>query len=373
MDRTAKKTNNREKEGVITALIGLLLNLALGSAKLVFGIFTGSVSLMSDAVNNLSDVGTSAVTVSSFVLGGKKADREHPYGHGRYEYVAGLIVSIIIIMVGAELVKSSIERIVSGERSEFSLAALIVLIASVAVKAVMAVMYFIRNKSVKSDTLKAACFDSASDCVVTLFVGVAFVCSPYTDFPLDAVFGIIAAVFIVFGGVKIVLSTLDKLLGERPDGVFEKNIEQLVLSFPSVLGVHDLMVHDYGEEHKVASVDAEFDKNMSFVEVHDIVSAIERAAYRDLNVHLVVHSDPVDKSNRRYNRVRRAVVKALEPYGMDASFHELHISDEDKTARLHLRLSEKLMRERDHILAEVMESVKAQLDGYTVEAEYDFM
>ncbi len=373
MDKTEKKSYNREKEGVITALIGLLLNLALGSAKLVFGIFTGSVSIMSDAVNNLSDVGTSAVTLSSFVLGGKKADREHPYGHGRYEYVAGLIISIIIIMVGAELVKSSIERIISGERSLFSLPALIVLIVSVAVKAIMAVMYFIRNKKVKSDTLKAACFDSMSDCVVTLFVGVAFVFAPYTDFPLDAVFGIAAAVFIVFGGVKIVLSTLNKLLGKRPDGELEKTVEQFVLNFPSVLGVHDLMVHDYGEEHKVASVDAEFDRNMSFVEVHDIVNEIERAAYRDLNVHLVVHSDPVEKSSRRFNRVRRAVVKALEPYGMDASFHELHISDADKSACLHLRLSEKLMREREHVFAEVMESVKSELDGYTVEAEYDFM
>ncbi|MFR1566262.1 MAG: cation diffusion facilitator family transporter [Christensenellales bacterium] len=368
-----EKNKIREKEGVITAAAGLLLNLILGGIKLAFGLITGSLSIMSDAVNNLSDVGTSAVTVSSFVISGKKADREHPYGHGRFEYVAAFVVSALVLIVGAELLISSVKSLFSGDRAEYSLPALIVLIISIAVKFVMGMMYFIRNKSVKSDTLKAACFDSFSDCAVTTLVAVSFIASGFTDFPVDAACGIAASGFIIFGGLKIVLSTVNRLLGCDCGDEVEKDIAELVKSEPLVLGVHDLMVHDYGAAHKVASVDAEFDKNLSFIKVHDAVDRIERAAYFKYNINLVVHSDPVDVSDARFVSVRRAVISALEPYGRDASFHELCIADEQKTIRLHLKLSEKLMKEREHILSEVIESVSASLPGFTVDAEYDFM
>ena len=352
MTKSNDKTYDREREGVITALTGLTLNLVLGAIKLAFGIVTGSLSMLSDAVNNLSDVGTSAVVVSSFAISRKKADSGHPYGHGRFEYVAGFIVSIIIIFVGAELVSSSVRRFFTGEKSTYSLAALVVLVLSIAVKAFMAVMYAAKNKRVKSDTLTAACFDSVSDCVVTALV---------------------AALFIVFGGFKIVVGNVNRLLGERPDGATEQEIAEIVSESPLVLGYHDLMVHDYGAEHKVASVDAEFDKNLSFVEVHAAVDEIERKAYSKYKINLVVHSDPVDVSDSRYLAVRRAVVAALEVYGRDASFHELVIDDKNKTVGIHLRLGEKLMRERDHITAEVMSAVDSVLTGYTVTAEYDFM
>jgi len=367
------KNKIREKEGVITAAAGLALNLILGGAKLAFGIITGSLSIMSDAVNNLSDVGTSAVAVSSFVISSKKADREHPYGHGRFEYVAAFVVSALVLIVGAELLISSVKSLFSGDRAEYSLPALIVLIVSVAVKFAMGMMYFIRNKRVKSDTLKAACFDSFSDCAVTSLVAVSFIASGFTDFPIDAVCGIAASGFIIFGGLKIVLSTINRLLGCDCGDEVEKDIAELVKSEPLVLGVHDLMVHDYGAAHKVASVDAEFDKNLSFTDVHDAVDRIERAAYFKYNINLVVHSDPVDVSDARFVAVRRAVIAALESYGRDASFHELCIVDEQKTVRLHLKLSEKLMKEREHILSEVIESVSASLPGFTVDAEYDFM
>lgn len=373
MTENREKSSARDREGVITALIGLALNLALGVAKLVFGIFTGSVSIMSDAANNLSDVGTSAVTVGSFVLTGKKADRDHPYGHGRYEYIAGLIISVLIVMVGFELIKTSVSRILGGESAEFSLAALIVLIVSVAVKLSMAVMYTVRNRKLKSETIAAARFDSISDCIVTSIVAAAFVASAYTSFPVDAVCGIAAALFIVVGGIKILSQMLNKLLGGRASSEVENELNELILSYPSVLGTHDLRVHDYGEEHKIASADAEFDKNMSFAAVHEIVDEIERAAYKKFGINLVVHSDPVDVSDERYLTVRRAVVSVLEPYGVEASFHELNFDDENKVISLHLRLAERLMRERDAILSEIIDAVSAVINGYSVSAEYDFM
>lgn len=373
MAKNTDKTYDREKEGVVTALTGLVLNLVLGALKLAFGLITGSLSVMSDAVNNLSDVGTSAVVVSSFAVSRKKADCGHPYGHGRFEYVAGFIVSIIIIFVGAELVSSSVQRFFTGEKSAYSTAALITLVVSIAVKAFMAVMYAVRNKRVKSDTLTAACFDSVSDCVVTALVAAAFVASKFTDFPVDALCGVVAALFIIFGGVKIVAGTVNRLLGERPDGTTEKEIAALVTASPLVLGYHDLMVHDYGAEHKIASVDAEFDKDLPFVEVHAAVDEIERKAYSEYKINLVVHSDPVDVSDPRYVEVRHAVVAALEIYGRDASFHELTIDDENKTVGIHLRLGERLMKERDHVTAEVMSAVDGVLEGYSVTAEYDFM
>ena len=367
-----EKQYSREREGVVTAAAGLALNLLLGSVKLVFGFITGSMSVMSDAVNNLSDVGTSTVTFSTFALAGKKADREHPYGHGRYEYIATLLVSLLIIVVGAELVVSSVKSIINVQKAQYSLVALVVLLISVAVKFFMGVMYTVRNKKVKSDTLKAASFDSFSDCVVTSLVALAFGFSAVTDFPVDAVCGIAAAVFIVFGGLRMVLDTVNKLLGSGYDKEVENKILELVKSYPQVKGVHDLMVHDYGPEHKVASVDAEFEMSMSFSEVHSIVDEIERTAYVKYKINLVVHSDPVDTSDPEFAAVRHAVIAALEPYGREASFHDLELRKELRQASIHLQLTKELMKEKEHILSEVIEAVNSVCDGYTVDAEYDF-
>ncbi len=364
---------NREKEGVITAAVGLTLNLLIGLGKLVVGLMTGSVSIVADGVNNLSDVGTSAVTVSSFALSAKKADREHPFGHGRFEYVASFIVSVIVLLVGAELAVSSIKIMIGEERNVvFSWTAIVVLIVAFSVKAFMATFYLIKNRRIKSDVLKAAVLDSMGDCLSTGFVALAFALDSVTTIPFDAIAGVVAAAIIIFGGIKLIVVTVNKLMGGGADEATEKQVCDVVKSYDGVLGVHDLMLHDYGADRRVASVDAEFDENMPFKEVHAIVDAIEKEAAKSLGISLVVHPDPVS-NDECFLSVRHATMETLARYGREASFHELVVDAENKQVSLHLRLSKDLMRYKECITAELIENLTAKNKDFTVSVQYDFM
>ena len=366
------KTSERERSAVLTAVVGLICNLTLGAAKLVVGLISGSLSVAADAANNLSDCGVSAVVVFSFVMSGKRPDREHPYGHGRYEYIASFVVALAVLMVGAELVISSVKGLISPEKPEFSLVTLGVLIGSIVVKSGMAIMYTIRNRKVKSDSLRAAAFDSISDCIVTAIVTAAFLLSRVTDFPVDGVCGLAAGVFVAVGGLKIVGGTVNRLLGNDCDYDVRREITTLVLSDPLVLGAHDLMIHDYGAENKVASIDAEFDCELPFVKVHEVVDKIEREAYHRYRVNLVVHCDPIDVENPKYNDVRHAMIAALEPYGRHASFHEMRLDDENKKVSVHLCLDEKLTAQKETVVAALMQAVADHTDDYSLEVNYDF-
>ena len=358
---------------MLTAVVGLICNLTLGAAKLVVGLISGSLSVAADAANNLSDCGVSAVVVFSFIMSGKRPDREHPYGHGRYEYIASFVVALAVLMVGAELVISSVKGLISPEKPEFSLVTLGVLIGSIVVKSGMAIMYTLRNRKVKSDSIRAAAFDSISDCIVTAIVTAAFLFSRVTDFPVDGVCGLAAGAFVAFGGLKIVGGTVNRLLGNDCDYDVRREITTLVLSDPLVLGAHDLMIHDYGAENKVASIDAEFDCNLPFVKVHDVVDKIEREAYRRYRVNLVVHCDPIDVGNPKYNDIRHAMIAALEPYGRRASFHEMHVDDENKRVSVHLCLDKDLTAHKQVVVAALMQAVADHTDGYSLEVNYDFL
>ena len=367
------KTSERERSAVLTAVVGLICNLTLGAAKLVVGLISGSLSVAADAANNLSDCGVSAVVVFSFIMSGKRPDREHPYGHGRYEYIASFVVALAVLMVGAELVISSVKGLISPEKPEFSLVTLGVLIGSIVVKSGMAIMYTLRNRKVKSDSIRTAAFDSISDCIVTAIVTAAFLLSRVTDFPVDGVCGLAAGAFVAFGGLKIVGGTVNRLLGNDCDYDVRREITTLVLSDPLVLGAHDLMIHDYGAENKVASIDAEFDCNLPFVKVHDVVDKIEREAYRRYRINLVVHCDPIDVGNPKYNDIRHAMIAALEPYGRRASFHEMHVDDENKKVGVHLCLDKDLTAHKQVVVAALMQAVADHTDGYSLEVNYDFL
>lgn len=367
------KTSERERSAVLTAVVGLICNLTLGAAKLVVGLISGSLSVAADAANNLSDCGVSAVVVFSFIMSGKRPDREHPYGHGRYEYIASFVVALAVLMVGAELVISSVKGLISPEKPEFSLVTLGVLIGSIVVKSGMAIMYTLRNRKVKSDSIRAAAFDSISDCIVTAIVTAAFLLSRVTDFPVDGVCGLAAGAFVAFGGLKIVGGTVNRLLGNDCDYDVRREITTLVLSDPLVLGAHDLMIHDYGAENKVASIDAEFDCNLPFVKVHDVVDKVEREAYRRYRINLVVHCDPIDVGNPKYNDIRHAMIAALEPYGRRASFHEMHVDDENKKVSVHLCLDKDLTAHKQVVVAALMQAVADHTDGYSLEVNYDFL
>ena len=369
MNETA---NNRQKQGVRTGLIGLCLNLLLGAGKLAAGIISGSVSLVTDGVNNISDAGSSVVTVSAFALSSRKADKEHPYGHGRYEYIASFIIGLIIIVVGVEFLITSIKKIISPEPVNITTLGIIILSVSIGVKFCMCVFYGTAAKKIKSDALKAAAFDSLSDCFVSGVVLVAFIVSKFVSFDIDGICGVFVSVAVAVGGVKIVLETMNKLLGNGSSPDLEREICSLVSGGDMVAGVHDLRLHDYGPNVRIGSVHAEFDKNLSIVEAHRIIDELEKRAASELGVNLVIHVDPVDVSDPELNKLRKTIREVISRYH-NSSIHELELKKEENTVSFHIKLPQKYEEIQREVLNTLTECVRTLYPDFTVEVEFDII
>ncbi|MCH5350733.1 MAG: cation transporter [Clostridiales bacterium] len=327
----------RNKSAVITLIIGLALNLALGGAKLAAGIISDSVSVMSDAFNNLSDAGVSMVTIVAVWLSARAADHDHPYGHGRYEYIATFILGAVIAMVGVEVCISGVQRIITPVDVEFGAVVWAALGASVGIKAFMAVFYAVRGKKVGSDTIKAAAVDSASDCVVTAVVLACAVAEMFTGAHIDGYASIAVAIFVLVFAVRILKNTVNRLLGTRPSQNLIESVKMLILSEQAVVSLHDLIINDYGEKSKLAEVDVVFPAKMSFVEVHAVCDRIESAARDTLGVKLCIHADPFITDDERLNELRTRIDALLKPFG--ASAHDIGIDDCKKRVALDVLIS----------------------------------
>lgn len=368
----SEKTNNRNKQGVTVGLTGLCLNLLLGAGKLAAGILSGSVSLTTDAVNNLSDAGSSVVTVSAFALSERKADKDHPYGHGRYEYIASFIIGLIIIVVGAEFMITSIKKIITPEPISMSLLGIIILSVSIFVKFCMCVFYGVTAKKIKSDALKAAAFDSLSDCFVSGVVLIAFIVSGFVSFNIDGICGIFVSLAVAVGGIKIVLETMNKLLGNGSAPELEREICEIVGGGEMVAGVHDLRLHDYGPNVRVGSVHAEFDKNLSIVEAHRIIDELEKKVARELKIDLVIHVDPVDVSDPELNKLRKTIREVISRYH-NSSIHELQLDKEENKVSFHLKLPQKYEAIKEEVLSTLTQSVRLIYPDFEVEVEFDII
>lgn len=360
----------RQKSGILSGVIGIALNVALGAAKLAAGLITGSVSVLSDAANNLSDAGSSVMTVVSFALGSRGADREHPYGHGRYEYIASLLIGVIILFVGIQLVVSSIAKIVEPVRVEYGAAAVSILAVSIAVKLFMGVFYRLRGRKICSDTLKAASFDSFSDALVTAGLLTTVVINRFVAYPLEGAVGLAISVIIIIGGVKLLLSTVGRLLGQGADPEIEKKLSDIVLEGDLVVGVHDLHVHDYGPERKIATLHAEFDRNISISEAHEVIDALEHRAFAETGVELVIHCDPIDSTDVTLNRIRHAVGDILRIYP-GAGMHDLDIHYRERRVDLHICLPVSLKHEAEHVRRLIEGAVAAVVKEFSVQIVTD--
>ena len=348
----------------------MALNVMLGAAKLAVVLIAGSVSIVSDAANNLSDAGSSAMTVVSFALGGRGADKEHPYGHGRYEYIATLLIGVIIIVVGFQLILSSIGKIITPMRVEYDAIALAVLGASIAVKLFMGVFYLVRGKKLGSDMLRAASFDSFSDVAVTSGLLVAVVINLFVAYPLEGIVGLLISLFIVFGGVKLLLSTVGRLLGRGGDPDTEKRLRAIILGGDLVVGVHDLRVHDYGPNRKLASAHAEFEGDVSVREAHAVLDALEHKAYEETGVELVLHCDPIETGDVTLNRIRHAIEDVLRVYP-NAGMHDLDIHYAERRVDLHICLPAPFKAQAAHVREQVEIAVQNILEGFTLQAVID--
>ena len=311
--------------GKFSGAVGIGLNILLFLGKLLAGLISGSVSVMADAVNNLSDASSSVVTLAGFKLAEKPADDGHPYGHARIEYIAGLIVSAMILVIGVELVKSSIEKILHPEPVVFSALTIGILIASILVKLWMAAFNKQLGKAIHSPTLEATAADSRNDVITTAAVLLAGVVGRLTNLHIDGYAGLAVAIFILWSGIGIAKDTIDPLLGVPPTEEFVEQIYDLVMRYDSIVGMHDLIVHDYGPGRCMISLHAEVPSDKNLMELHDEIDNAERELSRQLNCVAVIHMDPLEINDSLTTQAREAVIDLAHGIDPAISIHDFRM------------------------------------------------
>ena len=321
--------NVRSSYGNLAGVVGIIINIILFIIKLSVGLVSGSVAIMADAFNNLSDAASSIVTIIGFKMANKPADAEHPFGHGRIEYISALIVAFMVMVVGLQFIKSSFERILKPEPVIFELIPFILILVSIFFKLWLSRFNKIIGNKINSSALKAAGADALGDVFTSSTVVLSFLLSNFTDFPLDGYIGIIVAAAIVYSGFSLVKETLSPLLGEPPDPTLVSNISDMVLSCENIIGIHDLVIHNYGPGRIMASIHAEIPSTVDIMDIHNIIDTAEREIWEKLNVYLVVHMDPVCVDTDEIIRAREFVEKILKTYPMIKSFHDFRITGED--------------------------------------------
>ncbi len=324
-NKDADSPSGREAYGRIAGIVGIICNLFLSILKFIIGTLSNSVSITADATNNISDAGSSIVTLIGFRLSEKPADEDHPYGHARIEYITGLIISFLILLVGFETLKSSFEKIIHPEESVFRWVTVIILVASILVKLWLAGFNKTLGKAINSKTLEATATDSRNDCISTAAVLLALVISEFTGFNLDGFIGVGVAVLILVSGINLVKETVGPLLGQAPSKEMYDTIEQNILAYDDVLGVHDLMVHSYGPGSYFASAHIEMDANINVLVCHDLMDKIERDFKKNFNIHLVVHLDPTVLDSEETNELKAVVTKILYDIDPVITFHDFRV------------------------------------------------
>lgn len=317
----------RAKYGLLAGWVGVVSNLFLALAKLFAGLFSGSIAIVADAVNNFSDMASSVVTIVGFRLASKPADEEHPFGHARFEYIAGLCVAVMVMVIGLELAKTGLKKIISPEEVHYSILSVFVLLASAAAKLWMAFFYRGLGRRIGSATLQAAFVDSRNDAISTAAVLAAVLFSFLFGYNLDGFIGLIVAVFILVSGISLVKDTLNPLLGSAPEPQLVQYVSHKISSYPGVLGTHDLIVHDYGPARRFASAHVEMDSKVDVLESHDIIDEIERDFAKEENMHLIIHYDPVDTGGTKLAATRALVESQVQTVHKKLSIHDFRIEE----------------------------------------------
>lgn len=315
----------RESYGKLAGIVGIICNLFLSGLKFVLGYLTHSVSITADATNNIADAGSSIITLIGFRLSEKPADEDHPYGHARIEYITGLIISFLVMLIGFEIFKTSVEKIITPEAGDFRWVTAVILVVSIIVKLWLSRFNKSLGKLIKSTALDATAADSRNDCISTLAVLVAAVISHFTGFNLDGYMGVGVAIFILISGIGLIKETVGPLLGQAPSKELYEKIEQKMLSYENVLGVHDLLVHSYGPGSYFASAHVEMDANINVLVCHDIMDKIERDFLKQDNIHLVVHLDPTVLDCEETNELKEVVRQILYDIDPIITFHDFRV------------------------------------------------
>lgn len=353
----------RKSYGTLCSIVGILLNILLFVGKYFAGVISGSVAITADAFNNLSDAGSSFITMIGFVFAGKKPDPDHPFGHGRFEYVSGFIVSMAILFMGYELLKSSIDKILHPQAVDTSSISIIILLISIGVKIYMAFYNFRIGKQIDSTAMKATAIDSLSDTVATTVVLIAMIVMRYSQIHIDGVCGVVVALFIIYAGFCAAKDTMDPLLGQAPDREFVEKIESIVMSYDEVCGIHDLMVHDYGPGRCIISLHAEVPGNLDIFYIHDVIDCIEVRLREEMLCEAVIHMDPIETDNEEIKKIRKQVEKLVCQISEEMTIHDFRMVSGPSHTNLifdavlpyNLKMTEKEVKDKIEELIEGMD------------------
>lgn len=371
--RNHQNTNDpavRSAVGKLAGITGIVCNVLLFLGKLAAGLLAGSISIMADALNNLSDAASSVVTLLGFRMAQQPADADHPYGHARYEYLSGLVVSALILLIGGQLAKSSVQKLLHPETVELTALTFVILAASVAVKLWMYRFFGKLGKKIRSDTLRATSVDSRNDVISSLAVLAGCLIQHLRGVNVDGFVGMAVAVFILCSGIRMGRETVSPLLGKQADGELVARLSALVLAREQVLGIHDLLVHDYGPGQCYASVHAELSAEEDVLSCHEVIDGIEREALEKLNVHLVIHYDPVvnDPRWREMRSLVEGIVQSLHPR---LSIHDFRIVEEPEKPKLVFDLAVPYSVDRQGLQEEIEKALAAQGKHYTTVICFD--
>jgi cation diffusion facilitator family transporter len=319
------ENTNRSASGRLAGTVGIIANVALFAMKLMVGTLAGSVSITADALNNLSDASSSVVTLLGFKLAEKPADADHPFGHARYEYLSGLAVAVLILFIGFELAKSSLEKIFNPQAVAFTWLTAGVLLVSMAIKLWLSLFNRRLGKKIHSDALLATAADCRNDVIATGAVLLSGIIEGFTGWRIDGFMGLAVAIFILFSGIGLAKDTISPLLGEAADPELREQILDQIRSTPKVLGYHDLMVHDYGPGRRFASVHVEMDHREDPLLCHELIDDLERECYESHGIHLVIHYDPIVTDDPELDRMKALATQALSELDNRLSLHDFRM------------------------------------------------
>lgn len=355
-----KDENVRPKYAMLSSITGIVVNLLLSIFKLVIGIVTNSMSIISDALNNVTDTGSSIVTMIGFKLSQKEVDNEHPWGHGRMEYITAFIVDILIILVGVELLQNSVDKIIHPVMPTVNGVVIFLLVVAILVKLWLFVFYSKIAKRIDSSAIKATAYDSISDCVSTFVVLFSSVISLIFGITIDGYVSILVAIFILITGVKALKETIDILLGSKPDKEFIDQISEFVKKYPMIAGIHDMMVHDYGPGRKIVSFHAEVPADANICEAHDIIDELEQDMLKEFKCITTIHMDPIVVNDAKINEAKASVEKIVKEINENYSIHDFRMTDGGKRINLIFDLviprDDKI--DKENLKREIIEKIK---------------
>lgn len=320
-----EKEKVRTAYGVMCGIFGIVSNVILVIIKVFIGILSMSISIIADAINNLSDFFSSLLTLIGFKVASKPADKEHPFGHQRMEYVISLIISLIIIFVGIELLSTSIQGIITPNEIKVDLITYIILGISIFIKLIQGLFYYSAGKKISSVSLKASFKDSLFDCISTSIVLIGSLISKLINYNLDGILGSLVSVFIIISSLGLVKESISPLIGERPNKELIKSIKAEVLSNPQVLGIHDMIFHEYGVSKIFLSMHVELDANMGFLSAHELIDELELQIHNKYHVEIVMHMDPIEKDNEELNKQEEILTNVLSSIDKEIKFHDFRM------------------------------------------------